>query len=166
MREIINIIALKYPDIPHYEWQGELIIQEEEYVLVLCKPGRKLTHYTKGATFSINNTSLEYFSLKEWFTVAMEIEQGKIVSYYCNVAQPSTLVDDTLCFVDLDLDLVKQQKKDWTVVDEDEFEVNSLKYNYSAELKEKAMQSLDDLKRKVRNKEFPFVEDFLERCLF
>lgn len=159
---MINITALKHPNIPHYEWQGELIKSTEEFVLVLCKPGRKLTHHTKGATFTINNTSLEYFSLKEWFTVAMEIEQGRITSYYCNIAQPSTFNEPTVCFVDLDLDFVKRKNSDWQVVDEDEFEVNSIQFNYSTELIEKAMQSLEELKSKVRNKEFPFVDDILE----
>lgn len=60
MVNIIDIKALKHPNIPHYEWQGELIKQTEDYVLVICKPGRKLKHYSKDLTFTINNTSLEY----------------------------------------------------------------------------------------------------------
>lgn len=50
MKEIIRIRALKYPDILHYEWYGELVSKTSEYVLVLCKPGRKLKHYTKETT--------------------------------------------------------------------------------------------------------------------
>ena len=155
MREMIYIQALKHPDIPHYEWEGELISKTNDYVLILCKPGRKLKHHTKGTTFTINNTSLEFFSLKEWFTVAMEIEYGKITSYYCNIAQPSTMQNQTLCFVDLDLDLIKKEHTDWQIIDEIEFDINSVKYNYSSKLKEK-----------VSNKEFPFNENILDGIFF
>lgn len=158
----VTITALKYPDIPHYEWKGELLEKTEDYVLVHCKPGRRLKHYTKEATFTVNNTSLEYFSLKEWFTVAMEIQQGKVLSYYCNVAKPSVLNEDNISFVDLDLDLVKQNNKKWQVIDQEEFEVNSSTYNYPFELKEAAIQALEELMKKVENKEFPFVENPLE----
>lgn len=50
---------------------GEILLKTSDYVFVKCKPGRKLVHHTKNDTFTINNTSLEYFSLKEWFTAAI-----------------------------------------------------------------------------------------------
>ncbi|WP_070120236.1 DUF402 domain-containing protein [Bacillus marinisedimentorum] len=163
MREIINIKALKYPDFLHYEWEGELIIKTSEYVMVLCKPGRKLKHHSKNSTFTIHNRSLEYFSLKEGFTVAMEIESGSIVSYYCNVTLPSVLRGKEISFVDLDLDFVKRQGEDWKVIDEEELITNSSKYNYPPELKEDATQWLKVLKRKVKEKEFPFNDTVLDR---
>jgi uncharacterized protein len=162
MSEVINIKALKYPESLHYEWEGELVSKTSEYVTVLCKPGRKLKHYSKDTTFTINNTSLEFFSLKEGFTVAMEIENGSIVSYYCNVALPSVLRGNEIYFVDLDLDLVKKQNEQWEVIDEEEFETNSFKYNYPPELKEGAIRSLEEMKSRVNKKEFPFNESVLE----
>ena len=160
---MFNIKALKQPNIPHYEWQGELLEQTDDYVLVICKPGRKLTHHTKGKTFTVNNTSLEYFFFKEWYTVAIEIEAGKINSYYCNIAKPSIIENNEISFVDLDLDLIKRPGEDWQVVDEDEFVINSEKYNYSADLKDKAIAALADLQDKVRKREFPFNRAPLEQ---
>ena len=163
MGNLITIKAMKFPDIPHYEWQGEVIEQTEEYVLVLCLPGRQLKHFSKNKTFTLNDVSLEYFSLNEWFTAAMEIEQGKIVSYYCNIAMPSRIIGNVLSFVDLDLDYVKTRGAQWQVVDEEEFETNSIRYRYPAELKRSAAEALEDLKGKVENKLFPFGE--MERIL-
>ncbi|MDY0393977.1 DUF402 domain-containing protein [Virgibacillus halophilus] len=107
---IVKIKALKYPNLPHYEWEGEILQISSDYVLVKSKPGRQLIHHTKNAVFTINNTSLEYFSLKEWFTAAMEIDEGNIVSYYCNVAKPCLLNNSVLSFIDLDLDLVRKKE--------------------------------------------------------
>ncbi|BCB05221.1 DUF402 domain-containing protein [Bacillus sp. KH172YL63] len=162
MSQIIHITSLKYPDSLHYEWEGELVWKTSNYVMVLCKAGRKLIHHTKNTTFTIDVTSLEFFSLKEGFTAAMEIRDGSIVSYYCNVASPAVLRGNELSYVDLDLDLIKRENEHWQVIDEEEFEINSLKYNYPLELKEGAIRSLEKLLSKVRKKEFPFSEDVLE----
>ncbi len=159
---MIYMKSLKYPDIPHYEWKGRLLRKTPEYVMVLCESGREMKHHTKNTTFTIDVTSLEYFFLKEGYTVAMEIEEGKILSYYCNIAMPSVLHGDQISFVDLDLDLVKGRNADWMIVDEDEFESNSVKYGYSAEIKEYALESLDLLQKKINEGLFPFDGSGLE----
>ncbi|MBD2869047.1 DUF402 domain-containing protein [Paenibacillus arenilitoris] len=161
MGKYIRLKALKYPDRNHYEWEGELLEQTDDYVIVLCRPGRRLVHYTKNKVFTIDNTSLEIFFLKEWHTVAIGLEQGRAVSYYCNVAMPSVLDGDELRFVDLDLDLVQGRDEPWKVVDEDEFEANSETFRYPPELKDNAVQALARLKAKVEKGEFPFHADVL-----
>lgn len=162
MNKVIHMKSMKYPDIPHYEWKGRLLRKTPEYVIVLCESGRELKHHTRNTSFTIDVTSLEYFFLKEGYTVAMEIEEGKILSYYCNIAMPSVLNGNQLSFVDLDLDVVKRRNEDWMVVDEDEFEVNSVKYGYPAELIEYAFLSLDLLQKNISKGLFPFDERGLD----
>ena len=157
----MHLQALKHPDRAHYEWSGEWLEQNEEYVMVLCKPGRKLMHHTKNSVFTIDNTSLELFFLKEWFTVAIGIENGRAVSYYCNVAMPSIVTADNVSFVDLDLDLIKRPGGDWQVVDEDEFAANSITFAYSPELQDKAREALAHLLDRARSGRFPFDDSVL-----
>ncbi|MBO2942908.1 DUF402 domain-containing protein [Paenibacillus sp. F411] len=158
---MMHLQALKHPNRPHYEWSGERLEQNDEYVMVLCQPGRKLIHHTKKSVFIMDNTSLELFFLKEWFTVAIGIEDGKAVSYYCNVAMPSIVTETGISFVDLDLDLIKQPGEDWKVVDEDEFASNSIILNYSAELQTSARAALARLLERAVNGIFPFDEHVL-----
>lgn len=160
MSNILKIKALKFPNVLHYEWEGEVLEKTPNYILVLCKSGRKLIHYSKNEVYTINNTSIEYFSLKEWYTAAMEVEEGIVVSTYCNVSMPSVLNHNELSFIDLDLDLVKRKNKNWEVVDEDEFEVNSIKYQYPEELKSEALKALERLKQEVEKGRFPFNNQF------
>ncbi|WP_449619729.1 DUF402 domain-containing protein [Robertmurraya sp. Marseille-Q9965] len=156
MGKIIKIKALKFPDTLHYEWEGQLLCHTPDYVVVLCEPGRKLIHYTKNKVFTINNTSLEFFFLKEWFTAAMEVEDGNVVSTYCNVAKPSVFNNDEITFIDLDLDYIQENNKEWKVVDEEEFESNSIKYKYPVELKNEAIKALAKLKEEIRIGKYPF----------
>jgi uncharacterized protein len=161
VKKFINIKALKHPDIPHYEWQGELIEQTSDYVIVHCKPGTQFIHHTKNRTYTTNNNWFDFFFIKEWYTASIEIEHGKIITYYCNVALPPIISNSQISFVDLDLDFVKKHNENWKVVDEDEFELNSSKYDYSAKLKESAFEALEKLKRAVINKEIPFNNEVL-----
>lgn len=160
--EILQLKALKYPRRAHYDWEGEVLEKTDEYVLVYCKAGRKLVHHTKDSVFTMQTSSIEYFSLTEWYTAAVEIDNNEIIAYYCNVAQPSVLAGNELSFVDLDLDLIKKGNSEWYVVDEDEFEENSRIFNYPADLKVEAINALERLKLKALSGQFPFNKDILE----
>jgi uncharacterized protein len=46
-------------------------------------------------------------------------------------------------------------------VDEDEFQLNSIKYNYPVELKNEAVKALEKLKEEVRLGNFPFNKQVL-----
>jgi uncharacterized protein len=115
-----------------------------------------LIHHTKNKVFTVNNASLEFFSLKEWFTAAMEVEDGNVISAYCNVAKPAVFINDEIRFIDLDLDYIREKNNEWKVVDEEEFESNSIKYKYPVELKNEAVKALAMLKEEVRKGNFPF----------
>lgn len=154
--EMVTIQALKYPNIPHYEWKSEIVEKTPHYILSKSKPGRKLIHHTKNDVFTMKHTSLEYFSLKEWFTVSMEVDNGHIVSHYCNVAKPSIVHHNRIRFIDLDIDLIQKRNEAWKVVDVDEFETNSVYYEYPSSLKNGALIALEKLKSKISKSEFPF----------
>ncbi len=158
--KVLKIKAFKFPDIPHYEWEGEILHQTSDYLLLICKPGRKLIHHSKNKVFTFNNTSIEFFSLKEWYTAAMEIEKEEVVSVYCNIAKPCVFNNEEICFIDLDLDYVWEKNNEWKVVDEDEFEANSIKYKYTEELIVGAIKALAKLKEEVRKGNFPFNNQF------
>ncbi|SNZ14166.1 protein associated with RNAses G and E [Terribacillus aidingensis] len=156
MKEIIHLKSYKYPNIPHYEWKGQLLQKKPDYAMVLCEKGRELKHHTKGITFTIDVTSLEYFFFKEGFTVAMEVGAGEILSYYCNIATPSVFEGDELRYIDLDLDLIKKRNENWQVIDKDEFESNAVKYSYPPDLKSYALKSLELLRKRINTASFPF----------
>ncbi|MDO7908649.1 DUF402 domain-containing protein [Paenibacillus sp. JX-17] len=162
MKPLIHISALKYPNHAHYDWQGTLLEQTEDFIIVWCEAGRPLAHHTKQKVFTIEHASLEFFFLKEWFTAAIEFKQGQNTSYYCNIAMPSVLDGDRLSFVDLDLDLLRSPQGEWMVVDEDEFVENSVKYDYPEALKEQAVQALQRLQARAEKKTFPFDEAALK----
>ncbi|ERJ12218.1 DUF402 domain-containing protein [Haloplasma contractile] len=161
-----KIKALKYPNLPHYEWEGELLDFTKEHVVVLSKPGRSFVHHTKGIKGTLHQIFLGYFQLDEWYNVLMEIEGEQIVSYYCNISMPPEFNDHEIVFVDLDLDLAKEKEVGkWHVLDEDEFYTNSIKYKYPDEIKEAAVKALERLKDKVKHNEYPFNDEIIQQYI-
>lgn len=158
----LTVKSFKHPNHLHYEWPTTLLQETDDFLVVSSAAGRRLKHYTKGQTFTIELPAIEIFSKTEWFTASLDIQQGRIVSAYCNIAKPSQRIGDEIHFVDFDVDYVKRPDQGWTVVDEDEFIENSKRYSYTPELIERVYIELSKLMRRVETKQFPFNEGFLE----
>jgi len=162
MATSLTIKSFKHPDILHYEWPTTLLAETDDYIVVSSVAGRQLTHYTKGATFTIPFDSIEIFMKDKWFNASFNIVDNEIVSAYCNITKPPVVVGDEIHFVDYDVDYVKPLEEEWTVVDEDEFIENSIRYGYDEELKRRVYEELNSLIKRVEKKTFPFNDDFLE----
>ncbi len=153
--EKIIVNAKKYGDILHYSWETNLLEKTDDFIIVKGEPGRVLHHYTKGKQYTMDNWSLEFFPFNKWFTVSIDIKDGKVEGYYCNISQPSTLEGKKLSFIDLDLDIVKSNGN-WEVVDEEDFQENQIKYNYPQNLVEETRLKLESLKSHIEKGMFPF----------
>lgn len=156
MNRPITIQAYKYGGRLHYEWPAEVIDQNEHYVMVLCRAGRALTHHTKRKAFKMPYPSIEIFFFNEWYTCAITFQTAERLMYYCNIAMPVELKDDTLSFLDLDLDVLKEPDEDWKVVDRDEFIAHQKELNYPADLIARAELALEQLQQQIAMDQFPF----------
>ncbi|WP_226530612.1 hypothetical protein [Metabacillus niabensis] len=143
--KVLKIKAFKFPDIPHYEWEGVILHQTSDYLLHICKPGRKLIHHSKNKVFTFNNTSIEFFSLKEWYTAAMEIEKEEVVSVYCNIAKPYVFNNQEICFIDLDY--VKEKTKNGKELMRRNVYRRAYSWSYKCTRK---------VKRRSKKRKFPF----------
>ena len=151
----LTIKARKLDGCPHYSWDGYVLKQTKDYLLVANIPGRTLHHHRRVAVYTYDNYSLEFYPFEADFTVGLDIERTGEMSYYCNICLPSVLQDETLSFIDLDLDLVYRNGM-WQVVDEDEFMENQRLYHYPVELIERTRASLLSLQRRIAEQQFPF----------
>ncbi|REE92926.1 hypothetical protein A8990_1026 [Paenibacillus taihuensis] len=155
MQVPITIQARKYGDRPHYEWSTTLLERTDSHIFVLAHYGRKLKHFTKGKTFTVENWTIECFPFDAWFTVSADIVDGQITQYYCNISEPARMEGDTVTFINLDIDLVCKRGK-WEVVDEDEFELHSAQFGYPPALIAKVRQELANLQQRIERSQFPF----------
>lgn len=102
--------------------------------------------------------SLEYYWLDRWYNIFRFAQpDGSLRNFYCNVNVPPTLDDDTLTYVDLDLDILVAPDFSYQILDVDDFEENAKLYNYSTEVQANARNALTDLIKMIETREYPFV---------
>ena len=70
---------------------------------------------------------------------------------------PPIFTDGVLDYIDLEIDILVWSDFSFEILDSDEFEENSKKFSYSDKLKSKVLDSVNDLKTMIENREFPFV---------
>jgi Uncharacterized domain/protein associated with RNAses G and E len=156
MAKIIKMNSVKYNNFVNYEWDLTLIEKNDKYLIGKGEVNRKLVHNGKNTVFSFENPSVEFYPFGEFFTLSIEKTPNNDFNYYCNICMPPKLADSLLSFVDLDLDLIKLPGEGWKVVDEDEFEINSKKYNYPQWLIDKTIEEKDRLLDRISKRVFPF----------
>jgi len=101
--------------------------------------------------------SYEYYWLDRWYNVFRFHEpDGDLRNFYCNVNVPPIFENQVLDYVDLDIDVLVWQDFNFKVLDMDEFEANSLKFNYPKDVIENAKNSLCELLKMINQRQFPF----------
>lgn len=156
-----TITALKWDRQRHIEWQS-YFVGETDGVLHFYTPlNTAINHYSRQSFFKTDNQSDLFFWRKEWFNVYMNYaSRGHLRDYYCNIALPPevNMQERTLKFIDIDLD-VQVRWEQLLVLDEHEFQENTIKYDYPDDVQLKAWQTVRYLKEQWKTRLFPFDKE-------
>jgi protein associated with RNAse G/E len=101
--------------------------------------------------------SYEYYWLDRWYNVFRFHEpDGSLRNFYCNINMPPVFEDGVLDYVDLDIDVLVWPSSEYKILDLEEFEDNSEKFQYPDHLKDSAQSALKELLQLIETKQFPF----------
>lgn len=108
--------------------------------------------------------AVSFFIPGQWYNVVGLIEEES-VRYYCNIASPPYLTDDTLTYIDYDLDVVAGPGPDAEAVllDAEEYEAHKIKYKYSDLVDQKVRAGLQALLDRVKRRRAPFRDEAIRR---
>ena len=105
--------------------------------------------------------SYEYYWLGRWYNVFRFHEpNGDFRNYYCNINMPPEFQEDVLDYVDLDIDILLWKNGKPIILDEDEYSLNSKKFQYPAIIDTNARSSLKELSSLIKKRKFPFDKDY------
>lgn len=153
---IIKIEALKYDRSLHRSWKGELIGENDDYWEFVGVFESEIKHPLLGV-IEIGTVSYEFYWKNRCYNVfRFHNPGGDLRNFYCNVNLPPVFENDLLNYVDLDIDILVTPDLSFEIVDLDEFEENARKFNYPAEVLEKAYGGLTELVEMIQAKKFPF----------
>jgi protein associated with RNAse G/E len=154
----ISVASLDYDGSLRKSWTAELVSLTPRIIELSGVFDRDITHPALG---QINKGTLttEYFWLDRWYNVfRFEEPSGALTYFYCNIAMPPKLVNSTLAYVDLDIDVVVRPDRSYEVLDETDFAASAERYRYSDELVRRVKTALSELLGSLERNEFPFDE--------
>lgn len=148
--------SLKYDGREHRRWRARLVRREGTLVVLSGLFEDEVEHALLGR-ISEGTISTEYFWTDRWYSVfRFQEPSGAHRNFYCNVNAPPRLDEETLSFVDLDVDILVAPDFSYSVLDEDEFETHSARYDYPEELRARVRDAVTELIGLIERREFPF----------
>jgi protein associated with RNAse G/E len=99
-----------------------------------------------------------FFAPGQWFNIVALLEPSG-VRYYCNIASPFYYYDNTVTYIDYDLDAIKLPDGTIHVVDEEEYQTHRLLYQYPPIVESKVRCGMDALMERMKQGLAPFQDD-------
>lgn len=155
--DVFNIHSYKHDHKIHRSWDQAIYIdQTKDYAIF----GNYKTLVTEsdGRTWRTREPAIMYFSKDNWFNIIGQIKSTGIY-YYCNIASPYIIENNTIKYIDYDLDLRVFPDGSFKVLDRGEYQYHKKIMNYSKKIDKILRDELTVLIEKVRNKEYPFDKE-------
>ncbi len=152
----IVVNSRKFDNSIHRSWICTLL-EETDHLWIFAGEFDSEIHHPKLGIIRRGTISYEYYWKENWFNIFRFHEpEGELKFYYCNVNMPPKLKNYTLDYIDLDVDILVQKDLSFEILDEDEFEENSIRFDYPEEIKSKTRKSIEILLEKIKQKSSPF----------
>ena len=111
-----------------------------------------------GRTWQTKEVSIMYFYKTKWFNIIGKDKQDSVF-YKCNLASPYIIEDDTVKYIDYDLDLKIFTNGSYKVVDKGEYNYHRKKMEYPEEIDIILKKELKELIALAKKKEGPFNKE-------
>jgi uncharacterized protein len=121
--ETVRVRKLGYDGRVVYSWSGALVRADDTFVVHARFPliGKEQP-VIDGVPFCDGDIFTEFYYPDRWYNIFHITDpSGCHKGWYCNVAQPASMDDEGIAFVDMALDLFVHPDGHYTVLDEDEF---------------------------------------------
>jgi protein associated with RNAse G/E len=154
----VVVSACKYDGREHRRWSARVLSRDDELLVLDAEFAEEIRHQLLGVV-ARGTISIEYYWLNRWYNIFRFLKpDGELRSFYCNVNIPPSFDGRVLSYVDLDIDILVAPDMSYQIVDEDEFALNAVKYNYPAQIRDRAYQALNELVAIIEAREFPFAD--------
>ena len=156
----ITISSYKHDGKLHRTWGKSIVLSASEEKIVIANVKTKVRE-SSGRTWYTGEPAICVFYPKRWYNViAMLKKQG--VTYYCNVASPVVIDNNSLKYIDYDLDVKLFPDNSTKVLDRNEFKSHIDKYGYEDDLIEVIEKQVPIIKAKMKAREDIFELEAVE----
>ncbi|MDN6162121.1 MAG: DUF402 domain-containing protein [Atopostipes sp.] len=157
--DLITIKSYKHDGSLHRTWRDTMVLKTTEHSLIGCNDHTLVTE-SDGRKWRTREAALVYFHEKYWFNIVTMIRE-KGIFYYCNMASPSVIDDEGLKYIDYDLDVKIFPNGEKKLLDVDEYEIHTKKYDYPDEIDPILNKHVKILVDWIENERGPFSKEYV-----
>ncbi len=153
----VRVIKKQYDGSLCDEHGTYLYEETDELITLFSLPGINYWLYRKATWLKAPDGLLEIYPKRKWYNVWHIAVQNTYTNLmYVNIAMPAILHDDTLEWVDLDLDYRVHLDHSVELIDEDEFQLNRQRFKYPPELIEQVQAACREVEDGLKERILPF----------
>lgn len=156
-----EIHSYKHDGSIHRAWDEAILLEINDEYLIFGNERTKVIE-SDGRTWRTKEPAILYFFKDRWFNIIVQYKKNGIY-YYCNMASPYIIEDDTIKYIDYDLDLRVFPDGSFKVLDRGEYKYHKQLMNYSEDIDFILKQELTELINMVRNKEMAFKQNAVDK---
>ena len=156
----LTIHSYKHDSKIHRSWDEATYLDETEEYMIFANY-KTLVIESDGRTWKTKEPAIMFFSKKNWFNIIGQLKKNGIY-YYCNIASPFVIEENTIKYIDYDLDLRVFPDGSFKILDRGEYQYHKKKMNYSDDLDKVLKSELSVLIDKARNKKIPFNKETID----
>lgn len=127
----------------HRCWSEAVVLDIKKDYIVFGN-NKALVIESDGRTRKTREPAVIYFFKNKWFNIIAQLKKDGI-SYYCNIATPYIIEEDTIKYIDYDLDLRIFPNGEYKILDKMEYKYHKKIMNYSDQLDIAIRNGLDEL---------------------
>lgn len=127
----------------HRAWDEAVLLDIKKDYLVFGNNKTRVTE-SEGNVWKTKEPAIMYFFKNEWFNIIAQLKKDGIY-YYCNIASPFIIEDNTIKYIDYDLDLRVFPSGEYKILDKMEYKYHKKIMNYSDDLDFVVNNAMDDL---------------------
>lgn len=159
--DILKIQCYKHNGQIYRNWDETLVLEVTDDYIVCANNRAKVTEID-GRKWTTKEPAILFYYKDKWFNIISQFKRNGIY-YYCNIASPYIIEDNTIKYIDYDLDLRIFPDGTFRVLDRGEYEYHKEKMHYSKDIDKIVNFELNNLIAKYLEKSGPFDDKFLQK---
>ena len=155
----LQIHCYKHNGKIHRIWEESTVLEESDDYLI-CGNFKTVVVENDGRGHKTKEPAIIFFYKHSWFNIIAQFKEFGLF-YYCNIASPYILDEDTIKYIDYDLDLRVFPDGGYRILDRNEYKYHKRIMNYSDDLDLILNKELEKLIKMKNNNEGPFNKDII-----
>lgn len=158
----IQVQSYKHDSSLHRTWDNAMVIECNEDYIAIASTMTKVIE-ADGRRWFTREPAVSIFFFKEWFNVIAMIKERNEIFYYCNIASPSIVHNNTIKYIDYDLDLKLLPDNKIVELDVKEYDFHRKKYHYSNDLDKVCWHVFKKVNHMMIDRVFPFDDLMIKK---